>query len=81
MNVLEHDETFRYQLLSRMQMDCDYYLGNGQFCDKHLWESNVESQVKTMKEIYNSFDDDKKPQWLSWEEIEEYERKMLASTH
>ena len=77
MDVLKHDETFRYMLLGRLQMDCDYYLGNGQFCDKHLWANNVESQVKTMKDLYNSFDEDKKPEWISWEDIEEYERKML----
>ena len=25
--ILKHDETFRYQLLSRMVEDCNYYLG------------------------------------------------------
>lgn len=27
--VMGHDEKFRYQLLSRMQSDFDYFLGNG----------------------------------------------------
>ncbi|MDG3045522.1 hypothetical protein OE903_23195 [Bacillus sp. B6(2022)] len=28
-DILEYSDTFRYQLLSRLQSDCRYYLGNG----------------------------------------------------
>ena len=27
--ILERDEVFRYQLLSRMKMDCEFFLGFG----------------------------------------------------
>jgi hypothetical protein len=30
-----------------------------------------------MKALWNSFSEEDKPEWLTWEEIEEYERMML----
>ena len=27
--ILGHDDVFRYQLLSRMKMDCEFFLGFG----------------------------------------------------
>ncbi len=67
--VLKHDEKFRYMLLDRMKMDCLYFLGNGNRCKKYLWAGDEAEQIKYMKAIYNSLDDDKKPEWLSMEEI------------
>ena len=74
--ILKSDEKFRYQLLSRMQMDCNYYLGNGNRNIKHLWAENEEEQIEVMKYIWNSFADDEKPEWLTWEDILNYEGEM-----
>ena len=75
--LLQHDETFRYMLLSRLQRDCEYYLGYGNRQDKHLWAGNVEDQIDTMITLYESFDNDKKPEWITIEEIEKYREEML----
>lgn len=75
-DVLNGDSSFRYQLLSRMKMDCDYYLGYGQGNNKKLWAGNVDDQIETMKAIWNSFPEDQKPEWLSMEEIESYGAEM-----
>lgn len=75
-SILQHDEKFRYQLLDRMRSDCDYFLGNGNRLDKFLWAGNVESQIAYMKALYNSFSDDKKPEWISLEDINNYEDAM-----
>jgi len=75
--VLQHDETFRYMLLGRLQRDCEYYLGYGNRQDKHLWAGNVEDQIDTMITLYESFPDDAKPEWISREEIEKYREEML----
>ena len=74
MTVLDHsgDERFRYQLLSRMQNDCMYYLGAGGRCDKHLWAGNPCDQIDTMYALWDEFPDDSKPDWLSREQISEY---------
>lgn len=75
--LLQHDETFRYMLLGRLQSDCEYYLGYGNRQNKHLWAGNVEDQIDTMITLYESFGDDKKPEWITMEEIEKYREKML----
>jgi len=75
-DILKHDEKFRYQLLGRMESDCKYFLGYGNRHEKDLWAGNVTNQIKYMKDIYNSFADDEKPEWLTFNQILEYERKM-----
>ncbi len=74
--ILESDDKFKYQLLSRMQQDCDYYLGNGNRNAKHLWSQNPTEQIETMKAIWNSFPLNEKPEWLTFEEILKYEQEM-----
>lgn len=75
-SILQNDETFRYRLLDRMKTDCNYFLGNGNRLDKFLWAGNVESQIAYMKALYNSFPDDKKPEWISLDDINNYEDAM-----
>ena len=43
--------SFEYQLLDRLKTDCNYYLGNGNRCEKHLWAGNVKDQIAKMKEL------------------------------
>jgi hypothetical protein len=74
MDFLKHDESFRYRLLSRLQNDCEYFLGWGNRCAKHLWSGNVKDHIKDMKALYNSLKE--KPEWLSWEQILKFEKEM-----
>ena len=67
--VLHRDMVFRYQLLGRLQTDCEYYLNYGNRNIKRLWAGNVNLQIKLMVELYNSFKEDEKPQWLTMDEI------------
>lgn len=71
-------DRFNYMMLSRLESDCKYYLGNGGRSKKYLWADDEDEHIDEMKKIYNSFDDDKKPEWLSWEEILEYEKQMIG---
>lgn len=70
-------ERFNYQMLARLQMDCGYYLGNGNRCTKHLWAGDEQKQIEEMKKLWNSFSEDKKPEWISWEQILAYENEMI----
>ena len=74
--VLQYEETFRYQLLDRMRSDCKYFLGAGNRMEKYLWAGNVEDQILAMQILWRSFPVDKKPEWLTWEQICEYAKKM-----
>lgn len=76
--VLNHDERFRYQLLSRMQADCDYYLSNRQITEKHFWAGNAEKQIMYMKALWDSFSPENKPEWLPYDQILDYEKRIAA---
>lgn len=71
--VLQRDESFRYQLLSRMISDCSYYLQSGG-SRKYLWAQGEYQQIAYMKAIWDSFC--KKPEWLTKEELERLETKI-----
>jgi len=70
------DNRFRYQMLGRMQRDCNYYLGNGNHYAGHLWAKDEKEQIEIMKALYHSFHDWEKPEWLSMEDILGYEKEM-----
>lgn len=65
---------FLYQMLGRLESDCKYFLGNGNVYEKNLWASTVDNQISAMKEIYNKLEE--KPEWLSLEQINNYEKNM-----
>ena len=70
------EERFNYMMLSRLQADCEYFLGNGGRNSSRLWAGNVFDQINEMLKIYNWFDDDKKPDWITPEVIYNYEIAM-----
>lgn len=76
-NLPTEAERFNYMMLGRLQADCDYYLGNGNRHKKHLWADDEAKQIEEMKKLYNSFTNDKKPEWITMNQILEYENQML----
>lgn len=67
-----------YMLLSRLQEDCNYFLGNGNRHEKHLWAGNVQDHIAKMKELYNCFPEEIKPEWITMKDIEDYEKQMVG---
>lgn len=74
----EADNPYRdtYWMLGRLQADNEYFLGWGYGNEKRLWAGSVSAQIDEMKRLFNSLPEDKKPEWLSMKDIEEYEVKM-----
>ena len=70
----EQNSTPEYRLLSRLHSDCDYFLGEGQRNEKHLWAGSVDAQIFKMRELYNAMPE--KPEWLTEQDIENYEKQM-----
>lgn len=66
------DSEYQYMLLDRLKTDCEYFLGNGNRNEKHLWAGSVDAQIKEMKKIWNSLKE--KPEWLTMEDINNYEK-------
>lgn len=66
-----------YRLLSRLKSDCEYFLGTGARAEKRLWAGSVDEQIDKMRELYDLLPE--KPEWLSKQDIDNYERQMIGS--
>lgn len=73
------EQKFNYMMLDRLRSDCEYYLGYGNRQTSRLWAGGEKEQIAKMKELYNGFPDDEKPEWLTYEQILEYEKLMINS--
>ncbi len=73
--LLSLNNAGKYQFLDRMRSDCIYYL-SGHRCNNHLWGGNVADHITYMKALWNSFTDEEKPDWLTMEQIEAFEKEM-----
>ena len=76
----DEGKKFNYMMLSRLKSDCDYYLGNGNRNPKSLWSGDESKQIAKMREIYNGFSDEDKPEWLTKEDIDKYEDMMVSKS-
>lgn len=74
----EPADPYKYMLMDRMKQDCKYFLGNGNRCNKHLWADSPEEQIELMKLLWNSFPADKKPEWLTMEDIDNFAKEMKS---
>ena len=69
------NQQFEYMMLSRLQSDCDYYLGHGGRDANHsLWAQDEQKQIDKMRELYDELLI--KPEWITAEQIDEYAAKM-----
>ena len=73
----KYEPRFRYMMLSRMKQDCDYYLGYGNRSTNQLWAGDEKAQIENMKALWNSFPEEDKPEWLTWEELLAYEERIV----
>lgn len=70
--------SMNYRMLDRLRADCDYFLGDGNGHEKHLYYNSVEKHCDEMEKLWNSFAEGEKPEWLTMEQIKEYRGKMLS---
>ena len=77
-SVVQENPAIRWNtgLLSRLKMDCDYFLGAGERAEKHLWAGSVEAQIAKMRELYDVLSE--KPEWLTEQDIDRYESRMTG---
>lgn len=64
-----------YMLLSRLQMDCGYYI-NRSGCSKNSLWSDIDTILNEMEKILNSFSKDEKPEWLTDQQFTELKNKV-----
>lgn len=69
-------DRFNYMMLSRLQMDCEYYLGYGRKYAKVLWANDEQKHIDEMKRLYYDMPYHQRPQWLSETKLKYYAKKM-----
>ena len=74
---VRHVKEEDYRLLSRLQTDCEYFLGNGNGHECHLYYDTVEEHCDEMERLWDSFAAEEKPEWLTKEQIKNYREQML----
>lgn len=74
--MISNPYSFEYQLLHRCKSDCEYFLGAGNGMAKYLWGGSVADHIAKMRELYKLLPE--KPEWLTSEQIDDYEEKMKA---
>lgn len=74
---VRNQREFDYMMLSRYKADCDYFLGNGNGYEGHLYYKDVNKHCDEMEKLYESFAEDEKPEWLTMEQIKEYREKNV----
>lgn len=72
----KYEPTFRYMMLSRMKMDCDYYIRMDTNNPKHLWAQDEKEQLANMVALWKTFEPDDRPEWLTWGDIVYYALKL-----
>ena len=74
-----NDSRFKYMMLSRLQQDCEYYLGFGGRQPSRLWAHDEVKQIECMELLYNSFVENNEdiPEWITLEDIARYKIRML----
>lgn len=75
-NWNKYEPKFRYMMLSRLRQDCEYYLGYGNRNAMQLWACDEQKQIDTMSAIWETFDTDDKPEWLTHDDIADYAKRM-----
>ena len=73
--IYANSDSYYYQMLSRLQQDCEYYLNNGNRDPSVLWSKDEQSHIDMMRDLYNKLDP--KPEWISENDIDHYENEMV----
>ena len=71
-----HTRENDYRMLGRLKQDCEYFLGYGAGNEDALYYKNVAAHCDAMEKLWNSFEAEDKPEWLTMEQIQEYRDKM-----
>lgn len=74
--IARNEPRFRYMMLDRMRQDCEYAIRNDFRSGNSLWAKDAKRQIEVMKQLWMSFPKEDTPEWLTWEQILEFENKM-----
>lgn len=71
---------FEYMMLSRLNDTADAYFNHPGDCryQNENFAGNMKENIEEMKRLWQKIPSDIKPEWCTWEQILEYEKKLSA---
>lgn len=76
----KHEPRFRYMMLDRLRQDCEYSINRCNCSPNVLWAKDSKAQIENMKALWKTFPEGDTPEWLTWEDILEFEMKLIGVT-
>ncbi len=70
---ISEEQRFKYMMLGRLKSDCNAHL----YPYNNSTITDINGHIAYMKKLWNELKI--KPEWLSFEQIEQYERQMLET--
>lgn len=71
---------YEYMMLDRLKSDCNYVLGaGGPGAVRQMWAGAVGEQIAEMRRLWDKLPEDAKPEWLTMEQINEYEQRLTEA--
>jgi hypothetical protein len=67
-----------YMLLGRLQSDCNYFISHNGKCRRNRLWSDIETILREMEKILDSFAEDEKPEWLTDADFVKLKKEVLA---
>lgn len=70
---------FEYMMLGRLKSDCNTHLSEDCHPSCRIKDENIDAVIKSMKELWNQFTEDEKPEWLTWDQILDFEKRLTST--
>lgn len=80
MVLKDHEDKYKYMMLSRHEMDADAYLSEF-YPHNHLWAGDAIEHAYNMVAIWKSFRRREKPQWLTKKRLRGYVKQLVLNAH
>lgn len=83
----EKQHQFQYMMLSRLIGDCRAFFGDERGDESadcryknecFIWGKDIKVLVAEVKKLWHQIPEDIKPEWMTWKEVEEFEKKAEA---
>lgn len=72
----ESPQKFDYMMLSKLQVDCDTHLNTANAYRRRISDDDKQYVIDEMKDLWNGLLE--KPEWLTWDQILAYEKRILG---
>ncbi|MGC6586623.1 LPD11 domain-containing protein [Paenibacillus sp. Dod16] len=76
---IKNNKRFEYMMLNRLKSDCETHLDIENKYRRKLKEDEMKATIQAMKDYWNGFEEDEKPEWLTWDQILDYEKRMAQT--